>query len=100
MKVRVSIQGQNYTVRSQEDDLDLREIARYVDAKMSDVANKANSLDNYTVAMLAALNIASDFKRFQLRVDHELARMDRELSGISVLMDASLPPANDSTDAG
>jgi cell division protein ZapA len=92
MKVRITIRGQSYTVRSDEEDVDIREVARYLDARMAEVSATGPSLDDYTIAMLAALNIASDFRRFQRNVDQELASIDRELEGAMVLMESAVPP--------
>ena len=91
MKTQITIRGQRYTVRSDEDDVDLHEIARYVDARMSELSDRSATFDNYTVAMLAALNIASDFERFRREVDAELAKVDRDLASTAVLIEAALP---------
>lgn len=91
MKTRITIRGQQYTVRSDESDIDLHEIAAYVDAKLAEVAGRSSSFDNYTVAMLAALNIASDFERFRIQVDTELDELDREVASATLLMESALP---------
>lgn len=95
MKVRITIRGQSYTVRSDEEDVDVREVARYVDARMAEVAATGPSLDDYTIAMLAAMNIASDFRRYQRSVDQELATVERDLEGALVLMESAVPPDDD-----
>ena len=38
MKVRITVRGRTYTVRSDEDDVDLQSVAKYVDEKMSEVS--------------------------------------------------------------
>jgi cell division protein ZapA (FtsZ GTPase activity inhibitor) len=91
MKVQIQIRGRRYTVRSDENDGDIQAIASYVDAKMASVAKP--SMDEYTVAMLAAMNIASEFDRFRRRVDADLADLDRELATTGVLLDAAVPLA-------
>jgi hypothetical protein len=48
-------------------------------------------MDDYTIAMLAALNIASEYDRFRRGVDEELAAMDRELASTSVILESMAP---------
>ena len=76
MKVQIQIRGRTYTVRSDDDGEDLQAIARYVDQKMEEVAKLSPRFDDYTVAMLAALNIASELDRLRRDVDEELAGID------------------------
>jgi len=91
VKVQITIRGRKYTVRSDENDVDLQAVARYVDRRMQEVADRPGTADDYTVAMLAALNIASDFERFRREVDAELAELDRGLASAAVMLEAALP---------
>jgi cell division protein ZapA (FtsZ GTPase activity inhibitor) len=58
--VAVEIQGHQYRIRSDGDDEAIRRLARYVDATMSRVRERTNTVDSRDVAVLAALNIAKD----------------------------------------
>ena len=90
MKVTINIRGRSYTLRSDEDE-DLPAIAAYVDRKMAEVAMRSTRFDDYTVAMLAALNIASEFERFRRQVDEDLVGLDRDVASTAVLLEAALP---------
>ena len=92
MKVQITIRGRTYTVRSDEEGEDLPAIARYVDQKMAEIADRSPRLDEYTVAMLAAMNIASEFDRFRRDVDQELAGIDHDLASTAVGLEAAAPP--------
>ena len=92
MKVHITIRGRTYTVRSDEEGEDLPAIARYVDSKMAEIAQRSPRLDEYTVAMLAAMNIASEFDRFRRDVDRELAGIDHDLASAAVGLEAASPP--------
>ncbi len=88
MPVQITIRGRQYTVRSDEEE-DVEAVAAYVDAKMSEIAR--SSFDEYTVAMLAAMNIASEFHRFKRTVAERVDGIDREAASISAILEAALP---------
>ena len=92
MKVQLTIRGRKYTLRTDQDE-DLRAIAAYVNEKMAEIAERGAGLDEYSLAILAALNIASEFERFRQEVDEELAALDRELSSATMLLEAASPEA-------
>jgi cell division protein ZapA (FtsZ GTPase activity inhibitor) len=98
MKVQISIGGRKYTLRSDEDE-DLQAIAKYVDRKMTEIASRGTRVDDYTLALLAALNIASEFDRFRRDVDSELQGLDRDLASTTVLLESMLPGTPDLDDA-
>jgi cell division protein ZapA (FtsZ GTPase activity inhibitor) len=91
MKVQITIRGRTYTVKSDEDGLDLPALARYVDTRMAEVSQSAPpGMDDYTVAMLACLNIASDFERFRRLLASELDGLDQEVVASSLLLRGAL----------
>ena len=61
----VEIFGQMYNVRGDGDPNYLMELARYVDARMREVAAEVATVDPMKIAILAALNIADEFSRFR-----------------------------------
>lgn len=97
MKVQISIRGRSYTVRSDEDDVDLEAVAAYVDGRMSEIAGRTSAgLDEYTVAMLACMNIASDFERYRRQVNEELGSLDRDLAASEAVLRAAMPDGSES----
>ncbi|HSP35092.1 MAG TPA: cell division protein ZapA [Thermoanaerobaculia bacterium] len=65
----VEIFGQPYNVRGEGDPNYLTELARFVDARMREVAAKVATVDPLKIAVLAALNIADEFSRFRKQRD-------------------------------
>jgi cell division protein ZapA len=90
VKVQITIRGRRYTLKSDEGDVDLPSIARYVDQRMAEIAARPGNLDEYTIAMLAALNIASDYERYRREVDVHLADVERDLASTAVLLGEGL----------
>ncbi|MBK7755613.1 MAG: cell division protein ZapA [Deltaproteobacteria bacterium] len=89
MNVRITIRGRQYTLRTDEPEEDLTAIAAYVDGKMAELSR--SSFDEYTIALLAALNIAQEFHRFRKQMSERLEGVDREMAAISAILEAALP---------
>ncbi len=92
--VRITIQGRRYTVRSDDGDVDIQAVAEYVDAKINRLSRRIRSVDDYTVVVLAALNIAEDYARFRKQMDRDLEDLDKDLASTSVMLESLLPPAS------
>jgi cell division protein ZapA len=65
----VEIFGQTYNVRGEGDPNYLTELARFVDARMREVAAQVATVDPMKIAILAALNIADEFSRYRKERD-------------------------------
>lgn len=59
--VRVEILGREYTVKSDEGEERVKNIAAYVNRKIKEVSESSQTVSTLNVAILAALNIANDY---------------------------------------
>ena len=101
MKIQVTIQGRTFTVKSEESGLDLPALGRYVDARFGEVRGRAPAgLDDYTVAILTCLNLASDLERYRRRVEGELSALDQDLASAELILRSILPDDADGPIAG
>lgn len=67
--VRVEIYDQEYFMRGELDATYIKELARFLDARMRSIAERTHTVDSLRVAVLAALNIADEYH--QLKSKHE-----------------------------
>lgn len=91
MQAQVTIRGKVYRMRSDVDGIDIEAAARMVETRMAEISRRSASADEYTVALMAALNIASELDQFRKDVDVELEDLDRELARTAVMIEAVLP---------
>jgi len=90
-KYKISIFGESYTVVSDESEEHLTSSAQRVDTLMRQIAEKSGISDSKRIAVLAALQCATQLKTCELLIDHyecmetKLSTcIDRELSSSSV----------------
>ncbi len=83
----VTIFNQTYRVRSGDNPEYVHELARYVDEKMSELAEQTLTVDTLKIAILAALNIADDYistreelEQFERRVSESTSRLTELLA--------------------
>jgi cell division protein ZapA len=60
MGVQVEIFGQTYSLRADADEAHVRKVADLVDLKMREVANGSHAVSTLQIAVLAAMDLASD----------------------------------------
>ena len=60
VRATVEIFGQRLGLRADGDAGRLQELARFVDSRMREVADRSSSVDTVKIALLAALNIADE----------------------------------------
>ncbi|MBD3380785.1 MAG: cell division protein ZapA [candidate division Zixibacteria bacterium] len=91
--VKVVIYGEDYPIRGDGDLEQIKSIAAYVDKKMREIGERSYNKSPKDVAILAALNIASEL--FELREkEQELVQInDRAQSLLDKLEDEIKPTA-------
>ncbi len=64
---QVEIFGQTYNVRAEGDSTYIHDLARLVDSRMKEVAERTATVDTTKIAILAALNISDDLYQTEKR---------------------------------
>lgn len=62
---QVEIFGQTYSVRADGESTYVHDLARFVDSRMREVADRTATVDTTKIAILAALNITDDLKQVE-----------------------------------
>ena len=93
----VRIYGENYPLRTAEPAARLEELARFVDARMRDVAASGKVVVTSKIAVLAALHIADELFRLRETVPREPGNEDLEnqLSALALTLERALAPPPD-----
>jgi cell division protein ZapA len=95
--VKVKILDNEYLVRSEEDEGQVQRIAEYVSQKLSEVRDNTDGLSEKKAAILAALNIASDFLHLRKEHDELLANLRQRartlIGNIDSVIGEDVPPA-------
>jgi len=61
--VSVRIRGQEFRIRTDEDEASLQRVAGYLDETMKSVERRTGTVDSLDVALLTALNLARELVR-------------------------------------
>jgi cell division protein ZapA len=77
--VVLHIAGQRYAIRTDADERYLKDLARFVEERFSEIRQGSQSSPPYKVAMLTALNIADEL--YRMRRDGE--KLKKEVRGKS-----------------
>lgn len=89
MQRQIHIRGRSYTLRSDPGD-DVEYAAQDIDRRMRDLSSRSPMMDEYTVALLTALNLAAELRVLKARFRGELTEIDRQIGAIETMVEAML----------
>ncbi len=88
--VEVTIMGQKFVVRSDSTEEYVKEVAAFVDGRMSEILKKTKSISNLNVAILAAMNIADEFYKFRDKKDESCQLVAKKIEEVVELIDLNV----------
>jgi cell division protein ZapA len=86
----ISIMGHKFMIKSESDDDYVLQVAKYVDQKIAEVMQSTRSVASLNVAILAAMNIADEFFKFQRERGDRFSRAERKVKDLIELIDLQL----------
>jgi cell division protein ZapA (FtsZ GTPase activity inhibitor) len=68
-KLKIAVFGKNYCIATDENEQDVSQAVKIVDALMKAISNKTHLQDDSKIAVLAALQLANDLSKSQQLLD-------------------------------
>ena len=99
VRATVEIFGQRLGLRADGDEARIQEIARFVDNRMREVADRSSSVDTVKIAVLTALNIADElFQERETDQDTRQKRLEKQAERLVTKIEETLKPGDAGTD--
>jgi cell division protein ZapA (FtsZ GTPase activity inhibitor) len=85
-QVKVGILGQEYTIHTKADRAYVEKVAQHVASKCQEAQNRLHSSSLSTIALLAALNITSDYLQIKEAYEQLVDRIESKQEKLSSLL--------------
>lgn len=93
VRATVEVFGQRLGLRSDGDAAHLQELARFVDLRMREVADRSSSVDTVKIAVLTALNIADElFQERETDQDARQQQLEKQAERLVTKLENALGP--------
>jgi len=90
-QIKITIFGQEYSVKAPADPTYIKEIAEYVDTKMREVQSGFSSTQSSNrIAILSAMNITDELFNAKKRGDTDNNEIEEKISSLIELIDESV----------
>jgi len=89
-QVKVGILGQEYTIHTKADKAYVERVAQHLAAKCQEAQNRLRSSSVATIALLAALNITSDYLQKEEAYEQLVDRIESKQKKLSSVLSKSL----------
>ena len=85
-QVKVGILGQEYTIHTKADRAYVEKVAQHVASKCQEAQNRLRSSSLATIALLAALNITSDYLQIKEAYEQLVDRIESKQEKLSSML--------------
>ena len=85
-QVKVGILGQEYTIHTKADRAYVEKVAQHVASKCQEAQNRLRSSSLATIALLAALNITSDYLQMKEAYEQLVGRIESKQEKLSSML--------------
>ena len=93
VRATVEIFGQRLGLRADGDEARVQDIARFVDLRMREVADRSSSVDTVKIAVLTALNIADElFQERETDQDSRQKRLEKQAKRLTTKIEEAMKP--------
>jgi cell division protein ZapA len=100
VRATVEIFGQRLGLRADGDEARVQEIARFVDFRMREVADRSSSVDSVKIAVLTALNIADElFQERETDQDTRQQRLEKQAKRLVLKIEEAMKPGKSGKDS-
>lgn len=82
--------GQKFVIKSESDDDYVIKVAQFVDKKINEVMQNTRSVASLNVAILAAMNIADEYFRFNRDKTERLQKVEKKVEDLIELIDLQM----------
>lgn len=90
-QIKITIFGQEYSVKAPADPTYIQKIAEYVDIKMREVQSGFNSTQSSNrIAILAAMNITDELFNARKKSDSDDNKIEEKITSLIELLDESV----------
>ena len=95
VRATVEVFGQRLGLRADGDATRLQEVARFVDTRMREVADRSSSVDTVKIAVLTALNIADElFQERESDQDARHRRLEEQAERLVIRLEEVMKPGD------
>ena len=88
--MEISIMGQKFMIKSDSDYDYVTHVAKNVDQKINEVLQNTKSVASLNVAILAAMNIADEYFKFQRDKKERFNKVEKKIEDLIELIDLQI----------
>ena len=91
MSVQIVIRGRQFNVKTVDDGVLIKKMAKELDRRLTEQCDRSRSFDEHSILMITALNILSELHLMKQQYSEQLDELNKDLETTVALIDALLP---------